>query len=121
MSNLGSIHTYRSEVDRIIRYGGSSKETSIRPPVFSPINAHTPLPAKTAKARHDPPPAYVAFEHPEVRESKNAVERYKRAPPNIVHTLRGMIQQQAKATPPSRVRRNPSPELCRPAINPAVT
>jgi hypothetical protein len=30
MSNLGSIHTYRSEVDQIIRYGGSAKETSIR-------------------------------------------------------------------------------------------
>ncbi len=30
MPNLGSIHTYRSEVDRIIRYGGSTKETAIR-------------------------------------------------------------------------------------------
>ena len=30
MSNLGSIHTYRSEVDKIIRYGGSSNETTIR-------------------------------------------------------------------------------------------
>jgi hypothetical protein len=34
MSNLGSIHTYRSEVDQIIRYGGDRKETSIRRAVF---------------------------------------------------------------------------------------
>ena len=40
MSNLGSIHTYRSEVDKIIRFGGSSKETSIRRAVFTLINAY---------------------------------------------------------------------------------
>ena len=40
MSNLGSIHTYRSEVDQIIRYGGSAKETSIRRAVFNLINAY---------------------------------------------------------------------------------
>ena len=40
MSNLGSIHTYRSEVDRIIRFGGSSKETAIRGAVFNLINAY---------------------------------------------------------------------------------
>ncbi len=40
MSHLGSIHTYRSEVDRIIRYGGSSKETSIRRGGVSLINAY---------------------------------------------------------------------------------
>ena len=40
MSHLGSIHTYRSEVDQIIRYRGSTKETSIRRAVFSLINAY---------------------------------------------------------------------------------
>ena len=40
MSNLGSIHTYRSEVDQIIRYGGDRKETSIRRAVFNLINAY---------------------------------------------------------------------------------
>src|SRR6266545_1738984 len=40
MSDLGSIHTYRSEVDRIIRYGGSNKETSICRAVASLINAY---------------------------------------------------------------------------------
>jgi hypothetical protein len=40
MANLGSIHTYRSEVDRIIRFGGSTKETSIRRAVFNLINAY---------------------------------------------------------------------------------
>src|ERR1700722_5056120 len=40
MSNLGPIHTYRSEVDQIIRFGGSSKETSIRRAVFNLINAY---------------------------------------------------------------------------------
>ena len=39
ISHLGSIHTCRSEVDQIIRYGGSTKETSIRRAVFSRINA----------------------------------------------------------------------------------
>jgi predicted helicase len=40
MSDLGSIHIYRSEVDRIIRYGGSNKETSICRAVASLINAY---------------------------------------------------------------------------------
>ena len=40
MSNLGPIHTYRSEVDQIKRYGGSTKETSIRGPFFNLINAY---------------------------------------------------------------------------------
>ena len=40
MSHLGSIHPSRSEVDRIIRYGGSSKETSIRRAVVSLIHAY---------------------------------------------------------------------------------
>ena len=40
MSNLGSIHTYRSEVDQIIRFGGSTKETAIRGAVFNLINAY---------------------------------------------------------------------------------
>ena len=40
MSSPASIHTYRSEVDKIIRFGGSTKETSIRRAVFSLINAY---------------------------------------------------------------------------------
>ncbi len=40
MSNFGSIHTYRSEVDEIIRFGGSTRETTIRRAVFSLINAY---------------------------------------------------------------------------------
>jgi len=40
MPNLGSIHTYRCEVDQIIRYGGSTKETSIRRAVSNLINAY---------------------------------------------------------------------------------
>ena len=41
--------------------------------------------------------AFVSFEHPEVREFKEAVERFKHDIPNIVTTLRGMIVQQGKA------------------------
>jgi hypothetical protein len=40
MANLGSIHTYRSEVDRIIRFSGARKETTIRRAVFNLINAY---------------------------------------------------------------------------------
>ena len=47
MSNLGSIHTYRSEVDRIQRFSGSTRETTVRRAVCNLINA------------------YVACEHPE--------------------------------------------------------
>ena len=40
MSNFGSIQTYRSEVDKIIRFGGSTKETAIRGPFSTLINAY---------------------------------------------------------------------------------
>ena len=40
MSNLGSIHTYRSEVDKIIRFGGSTKETTVRRAFSTLINAY---------------------------------------------------------------------------------
>jgi hypothetical protein len=40
MSNLGSIHTYRTEVDQIIRFRGDPKETSIRRAIFNLINAY---------------------------------------------------------------------------------
>ncbi len=40
MSNYGSIHAYRSEVDRIKRFGGSTKETSIRRAFSTLINAY---------------------------------------------------------------------------------
>jgi hypothetical protein len=39
MSNLGSIHTYRSEVDQIIRFGGFRNETTIRRDLSTLINA----------------------------------------------------------------------------------
>ncbi len=204
MSNLGSIHTYRSEVDKIIRFGGSTKETSIRRAVFSLINAYarprdlllveeldyynprrkkrvTPdgtlknilrldygfweskdtdddltleiakkfdkgypdsnilfedsqtailyqdgarlltAPFASAEALDELLTAYVAFEHPEVREFKEAVERFKQDIPSIVKTLREMIQKQGKANAPFRQRRSTFLELCRSAINPAVT
>ena len=65
--------------------------------------------------------AYVSFEHPEVREFKAAVERFKQDIPSIVHTLRGMIQQQGAANAAFRSRRDTFLTLCRSAINPAVT
>ncbi|MEO6787922.1 MAG: hypothetical protein ABI318_17495 [Chthoniobacteraceae bacterium] len=40
MSSLASIHTYRSEVDKIIRFGGSTKETTVRRAVYNLINAY---------------------------------------------------------------------------------
>ena len=40
MSNYGSIHAYRSEVDKIKRFGGSTKETSIRRAFSTLINAY---------------------------------------------------------------------------------
>ncbi len=40
MPNLGPIQTYRSEVDQIIRFGGSTKETTVRRAVFNLINAY---------------------------------------------------------------------------------
>ena len=204
MSNLGSIHTYRSEVDQIIRYGGDRKETSIRRAVFNLINAYarprnlllveelayfnprrkksvTPdgtlknilrldygfweskdtddvlteeiakkfdkgypdskilfedsqtailyqdgqrfltAPFAQAEALDELLTAYVAFEHPEVREFKEAVEHFKQDIPSIVNTLREMIQQQGAANVPFRQRRDTFLELCRSAINPAVT
>ena len=40
MPNVAAIHAYRSEVDQIIRFGGSSKETTVRRAVFNLINAY---------------------------------------------------------------------------------
>ena len=74
MSHLGSIHTYRSKVDQIIRYGGSSKETSLRRAVFTLINAY-------ARPRDLLPVEELDY--------KEAVEGFKQDIPNIVHTLRG--------------------------------
>ena len=204
MSNLAPIHTYRSEVDKIIRFGGSTKETTVRRAFSTLINAYarprdlllveeldyynprrqkrvTPdgtlknilrldygfweskdtdddLDNEIAKKFDKGYPdsnilfedsqtailyqdgqrlitapfnqdtaldellnAYVSFEHPEVREFKVAVERFKSDIPSIVTTLRGMILAQGKANAPFRQRRNIFLELCRTAINPAVT
>ena len=204
MSNLGLIHTYRSEVDQIIRFGGSSKETSIRRAVFNLINAYarprdlllveeldyynprrhkrvTPdgtlknilrldygfweskdtdddlddeiakkfdrgypdsnilfedsqtailyqdgqrlvtSPFAQAEALDELLTAYVSFEHPEVREFKLAVERFKHDIPSIVTTLRSMILQQGKANGSFHQRRETFLDLCRSAINPTVT
>ena len=204
MSNLGPIHTYRSEVDQIIRFGGSRNETTIRRAFSTLINAYArprdlllveeldyynPQKRKTVRPdgtlknslrldygfweSKDPDDeltddikrkfdrgypdsnilfedsstailyqdgsrlltapfaqtealdelltAYVSFEHPEVREFKVAVERFKQDIPSIVTTLRGMILQQGKANAPFRQRRETFLDLCRSAINPAVT
>jgi len=204
MSNLGSIHTYRSEVDQIIRFGGSRNETTIRRAFSTLINAYArprdlllveeldyynPQKRKTVRPdgtlknslrldygfweSKDPDDeltedikrkfdrgypdsnilfedsstailyqdgsrrltapfaktealdelltAYVSFEHPEVREFKVAVERFKHDIPSIVTTLRSMILQQGKANAPFRQRRETFLDLCRSAINPAVT
>jgi hypothetical protein len=40
MPNLAAIHTYRSEVDQIIRFGGSTRETTIRCAFSGLINAY---------------------------------------------------------------------------------
>ncbi|MEI7533948.1 MAG: hypothetical protein WCK57_06215 [Verrucomicrobiae bacterium] len=40
MSNPGSIHAYRSEVDKIIRFGGARNETTIRRAFSTLINAY---------------------------------------------------------------------------------
>ena len=204
VSSLASIHTYRSDVDRIIRFGGSTRETTIRRAFSSLINAFArphnlelveeldyfnPRRRKTVRpdgtlknilrldygfweskdtgddlteeiakkfdkgypdsnilfedsqtailyqdgqrrliapfakdeALDELLTAFVSFEHPEVREFKEAVERFKQDIPNIVTTLRGMIVQQGKANAPFRVRRDTFLDLCRTAINPAVT
>ncbi len=204
MENFGSIHTYRSEVDKIIRFGGTTKETSIRRAFASLINAyarprdllmveeldyfnprqkrkvtpdgtlknilrldygfweskdtdddlHEEIAKKFAKGYPDSNilfedsqtailyqdgreflsadftndaaldallTAFVAFEHPEVREFQEAVERFKRDIPDIVKTLRAMIEEQGVANAPFRLRRETFLELCRSAINPAVT
>ena len=204
MSNLGPIHTYRSEVDQIIRFGGSTKETTVRRAFSTLINAYarprdlllveeldyynprrqkrvTPdgtlknilrldygfweskdtddnldeeiarkfdkgypdsnilfedsqtavlyqdgqrrltAPFTAPEGLHELLTAYVSFEHPEVREFKQAVERFKDDIPSIAQTLRGMIQQQGGANAAFRTRRTTFIELCRTAINPAVT
>jgi predicted helicase len=204
MANLGSIHTYRSEVDRIIRIGGSRNEATISRAVFNLINAYArphdlllleqlpyfnPARKKTvrpdgtlknvlrieqgfweSKDTHDDLTeeikkkfdrgypdsnilfedsqtailyqdgarlltapfaqaesldelltAYVSFENQDVLEFRKAVERFKDDIPNIVIALRGMIQQQGNANAPFRQRRQTFLELCRSAINPAVT
>ena len=204
MSNLGPIHTYRSEVDQIIRFGGSTKETTVRRAFSTLINAYarprdlllveeldyynprrqkrvTPdgtlknilrldygfweskdtddnldeeiarkfdkgypdsnilfedsqtavlyqdgqrrltAPFTAPEGLDELLTAYVSFEHPEVREFKQAVERFKDDIPSIAQTLRGMIQQQGGANAAFRTRRTTFIELCRTAINPAVT
>jgi hypothetical protein len=90
MTNLGPIHTYRSEVDQIIRFGGSTRETTIREPE-------------------------------EVREFKKAVETFKGDIPTIAATLRTMIVGEGKRNAAFRTRRGAFLDLCRTAINPAVT
>ena len=40
MSNFASIATYRFEVDKILRYGGSTRETAVRRVFFNLINAY---------------------------------------------------------------------------------
>ncbi|MEO6034020.1 MAG: hypothetical protein ABIQ35_02065, partial [Verrucomicrobiota bacterium] len=40
MANFGPIQTYRSEVDKIIRFGGSTKETTVRRAFSTLINAY---------------------------------------------------------------------------------
>ena len=40
MPSLAAIHTYRSEVDQIKRFSGSTKETTVRRAVFNLINAY---------------------------------------------------------------------------------
>ena len=204
MPNLGPIHTYRSEVDQIIRFGGSTKETTVRRAFSTLINAYarprdlllveeldyynprkhkrvTPdgtlknilrldygfweskdsdddlteeiarkfdkgypdsnilfedsqtavlyqdgqrlltAPFTTPEALDQLLTAYVSFEHPEVREFKQAVERFKGDIPNIVTTLRDMIVQQGKVNAPFRQRRESFLSLCRSSINTAVT
>jgi predicted helicase len=204
MPNLGPIHTYRSEVDQIIRFGGSTKETTVRRAFSTLINAYarprdlllveeldyynprkhkrvTPdgtlknilrldygfweskdsddvldeeiakkfdkgypdsnilfedsqtailyqdgqrlltAPFATPEALDQLLTAYVSFEHPEVREFKQAVERFKGDIPSIVTTLREMIVQQGKTNAPFRQRRESFLGLCRSSINTAVT
>ncbi len=204
MSSIASIQAYRSEVDRIIRFGGSTKESAIRVAVYNLINAYarprdlllvaemdyynprrqkkvTPdgtlknilrldygfweskdtdddLPVEIAKKFDKGYPdsnmlfedsqtailyqngqriltapfgedeafdellsTFVSFEHPEVREFKEAVERFKQDIPNIVATLRSMILQQGRTNAPFRQRRESFLHVCRSAINPAVT
>ena len=65
--------------------------------------------------------AYVSFEHPEVREFKEAVEHFKQDIPSIAKTLRELIAAQGKANATFRTRRGAFLDLCRTAINPAVT
>ena len=48
--------------------------------------------------------AYVSFEHPEVREFKEAVDRFKGDIPSIVTTLRGMIVGEGKTNAAFRTR-----------------
>jgi predicted helicase len=203
MSHAAIAH-YRSEVDQIKRYSGSTKETTVRRAVFNLINAYArprdlllceelvyfnprrrktvrpdgtlknPLridygfleskdtdddlneeiakkfdkgypdnnilfedsqtailyqegsrllsaPFRETEKLDELLTAYVSFEHPEVREFKEAVERFKQDIPSIVKTLREMIHQQGKANAPFQQRRDTFLVLCRTAINPAVT
>ena len=204
MPNVAAIHAYRSEVDRIIRFGGSTKETTVRRAFSSLINAYarprelelveeldyynpqrrkrvTPdgtlknilrldygfweskdtdddlheeiakkfdkgypdsnilfedsqtavlyqdgqriaeTPFAKDEALDELLTAYVSFEHPEVREFKEAVEHFKQDIPSIAKTLREMIAAQGKANATFRTRRGAFLDLCRTAINPAVT
>ena len=64
---------------------------------------------------------YVGFEHPEVREFKEAVERFRHDIPNIVGALREMIgKQEVNNNAAFRQRRETFLALCRESINDAV-
>jgi predicted helicase len=204
MTNLGPIHTYRSEVDQIIRFGGSTRETTIRRAFSGLINAYarphdlllieeldyynperkkrvTPdgtlnnilrldhgfweskdtdddlneeIAIKFDKGYPDSNilfedsqravlwqdgrhigdaaftrdeeldellTAFVSREPEDVREFKKAAETFKGDIPTIAATLRTMIVGEGKKNAAFRQRRTDFLDLCRTAINPAVS
>ena len=151
-SNLGSIHTYRSEVDRIIRYGGSSKETSIRRAVFSLINAYArprdlkglpglEHPLRGLPDRHPlsgrPAPPHRFFQKGRgARRTPHRLRRLRAPGGARVQGSRRALQTGHPQYRPHPARHDPAAgqsqrslsragdtflELCRTAINPAVT
>ncbi|MFN4256676.1 MAG: type ISP restriction/modification enzyme [Saprospiraceae bacterium] len=64
--------------------------------------------------------AFVKFERPEVRDFREAIEKFRQDVPRVTETLRELIENQATNARFTRAR-DQFLSLCREAINPAVT
>ncbi len=64
---------------------------------------------------------FISLERPEVQSFNEAIEHFKRDIPTIVETLRKMMEKQGKENKPYQKAMAAFHEICKDAINPAIT